>query len=149
MTLEPMQEYTIPSKVIKNGKDKIVWDGQDGYIYKAYITDDFTRVSHKLSILNSLTEYENETIVGEYEGNPVTKQRKLKDWQEILATFFFTDGKRVEDWENEVRTFFSNNNFIKQEKYYHKDDKMLWDLNFRNIGMDENNNFKIIDCNVL
>ena len=149
MTLEPMQEYIIPDKVIKNGKDKIVWDGQDGYVYKAYITDDFARVSHKLSILNGLTEYENETIAGEYEGNPVTKQRKLKDWQEILATFFFTDNKRVEDWEKEVKTFFSDNNYIKHEKYYHKDDKMLWDLNFRNIGMDENNNFKIIDCNVL
>ena len=147
--LEPMQEYTIPDKVIKNGKDKIVWDGQDGYVYKVYITDDFARVSHKLSILNGLTEYENETIAGEYEGNPVTKQRKLKDWQEILATFFFTDNKRVEDWEKEVKTFFSDNNYIKHEKYYHKDDKMLWDLNFRNIGMDENNNFKIIDCNVL
>ena len=149
MTLEPMQEYNIPDKVINNGRTKIVWDGNDGYIYKAYIKDDFETVTRKIAILNTLQEYENESIVGVANDHPVTKQRKLKDWQEILATFFFTDGKRFEDWEQETRQFLIDNNYIRNDKYYHKDDKMLWDLRFQNIGMDENNNLKIVDCNVL
>jgi hypothetical membrane protein len=70
------------------------------------------------------------------------------DWQDILATYYFTKHRRLEDWYDITKQYIADIGFVDQDKYYIRDGVMISDLSFYNIGMDENNNLKIIDATI-
>lgn len=142
----------IPDNLLGSGADSNVWLGEDGYVYKAYSKYiDLENLQKILNILNSIPEYEYEEIIG-YIKSPkmiVTKQKKLKDWQDILAEYYFTRKWRLEDWEKYTEEYMKSIGFIKEETCWKRGDIYIRDIYFDNMGMDENGNMRIIDAKVL
>ena len=149
MELTLMEEFTIPENLLHKGAN-IVWvDGE--YVYKAYQRASQEEVYRSLATLNTVPEYEYEEVVGVVKDTNwlVTRQRKLKDWQEILATYIFTEGKRYDDWRNIIKQFMLDQGFTRDDKrQYTREGITLSDICFKNFGMDDQGNLKIIDASV-
>ena len=143
----------IPDNIWNDGAECKVWLGDDGYVYKAYkkikFIDDLKK---RLEVLNSLPEYEVEELYGYIpEKNIyVTRQKKLKDWEQIFVEFYLSHHRRLKDWKPIIENYMLSKGYTKYKKSgWQKGDVIINDLDVANIAMTDNNEIKIIDACLL
>lgn len=143
----------IPDNIWDEGAECLVWLGDDEYVYKAYKKIKFiTDLQRRLEILNSLPEYEKEEIYGMIPSKNIyiTRQKKLRDWEQIFVDYFLSEHRRLKDWKPIIKNFMVSNGY---ERYgrngWKKNDVIINDIDVANIGMTENNEIKIIDASLL
>lgn len=140
---------------VGEGNESRVWtDGN--YVYKVYrleidedIQDKLNNLKSKLELLNSLPEFEKEEIIEISDNIIVTKQKKLHDWQYMLARDYFTKNKRLADWGIQYKQFLKEHGYIRECAHYSKNGIYVKDLSLENAGLDDEGNFKILDAKVL
>ena len=140
---------------VGEGSESRVWtDGN--YVYKVYRSsryEDFQNklksLKLKLEMLNSLPEFEKEEIIEIGDNVVVTKQKKLHDWQYMLARDYFTKNKRLIDWTIEYKRFLKGHGYLKEGAHYFKNGICIRDVVLENAGLDDEGNFKILDAKVL
>lgn len=141
-----------PENIWDEGSECKVWIEGDN-VCKAYkkisrITD----LQKKLDLLNSLPEYEKEEIYGIIPSKNiyVTKQKKLKDWEQIFVEFYLSHHRRLKDWKPIIDNYLLSKGYTKYKKSgWQKGDVIINDLDVANIAMTDDNEIKIIDACLL
>jgi len=118
----------------------IIWDAEDGYVYKLR-SDDYDNLEdfkRELDIKNSIEEFEKCELVGYVTRNgkmlPIIKQKKLATYVDIIIKFLKDHGYNIVAGNHET---ICEKNGIR-----------ISDLYYTNVGLDENNNIKFLDINV-
>lgn len=142
----------IPDDIWDEGAECKVWLGDDGYVYKAYkkirLIDDLKK---RLEALNSLPEYETEELYGYIpEKNIyVTRQKKLKDWEQIFVQFYISHNRRSKDWPAIFEQFMIDHGYEKFKRGWKKNGVIIGGIEPANIAMTDEDEIKIIDANLM
>ena len=127
------------SEQLKEGYEKLVWITDD-YVYKLrkFPYKDISQIQREITILNNLPGYEKEELYGY-----IKKEDKYQ---------FITKQKRLRKVNNNQETFINqlldNYGYIKTSRGLIINNIEVFDISIDNIGIDENNNYKIIDITI-
>lgn len=129
---------------IGEGYESIVYDGNDGYVYKLYKRN-ADKLQNNIDKFNKTNIFEKCEIVGYamHEGRKcyVVKQKKLTP----LNRYYF----------DIIIKAFKDSGFISETKYedqtllqFTNGKLNLYDIGGKNLGVDENGNIKLLDAGI-
>lgn len=139
-----MEEFNVESLTkIGEGYESIVYDGNDGYVYKVYKhIIDLDKLQSNIEKFNQTSIFEKCEIVG-YDINKhyVVRQKKLiplnKYYFDLIIKAFKDSGFTTETkYEDQTLIRFTNGELN------------LYDIGGKNLGVDENGNIKLLDAGI-
>lgn len=142
-----VEEFNVKSLTkIGEGGEAIVYDGNDGYVYKLYKRGvDLNKLKNNINKFNQTKIFEKSEIVGQtmHDGYRcyIVKQKKLTP----LNKYYF----------DTIIKAFKDSGFLTETKYedqtlitFTNGELNLYDIGGKNLGIDENGNIKLLDAGI-
>lgn len=132
---------------VNSGSESFVYNSEDDYVYKVSKLgfsnkEEFNKYLDFIKERNTCPVMLEQEYVGCLKHliadvyHPVFKQKKIQVFEDV----------DYEQFVCKYITEFMKSGWIPKVTQYSKGNQIIWDINPRNCGLDENGNIKIIDC---